>query len=137
MYDLISRKALLEDIKAAKENGGMGAVVADTLSRYVKRQPAVDARPVVHGEWIELHEENGHEVGTCSHCRHVRIVDNYCPNCGAKMDEGMTMKIETAINKIQKEYERTKNLEFVRNPMAYALYQVWKEADKDGGNDND
>ena len=41
------------------------------------------------------------------------------------------MKIETAINKIQKEYERTKNLEFVRNPMAYALYQVWKEADKD------
>lgn len=31
------------------------------------------------------------------------------------------MKIETAINKIQKEYERTKNLEFVRNPMAYAL----------------
>lgn len=44
MYDLISRKALLEDIKAAKENGGMGAVVADTLSRYVKRQPAVDAR---------------------------------------------------------------------------------------------
>lgn len=88
MYDLISRKALLEDIKAAKENGGMGAVVADTLSRYVKRQPAVDARPVVHGEWIELHEENGHEVGTCSHCRHVRIVDNYCPNCGAKMDGG-------------------------------------------------
>ena len=47
------------------------------------------------------------------------------------------MKIETAINKIQKEYERAKNLEFVRNPMAYALYQVWKEADKDGGNDND
>lgn len=47
------------------------------------------------------------------------------------------MKIETDINKIQKEYERTKNLEFVRNPMAYALYQVWKEADKDGGNDND
>ena len=88
MYDLISRKALLEDIKAAKENGGMGAVVADTLSRYVKRQPAVDARPVVHGEWIELHEENGHEVGTCSHCRHVRIVDNYCPNCGALMDGG-------------------------------------------------
>lgn len=32
--------------------------------------------------------ENGHEVGTCSHCLHVRIVDNYCPNCGAKMDGG-------------------------------------------------
>ena len=47
------------------------------------------------------------------------------------------MKIETAINKIQKEYEIAKNLEFIRNPMAYALYQVWKEADKAGGHDND
>ena len=48
----------------------------------------IDAALVVRGEWIELHEENGHEVGTCSHCRHVRIVDNYCPNCGALMDGG-------------------------------------------------
>jgi hypothetical protein len=59
------------------------------------------------------------------------------PTAAPRWTEGMTMKIETAINKIQKEYERTKNLEFVRNPMAYALYQVWKEADKDGGNYND
>lgn len=53
-----------------------------------KNAPSIDAAPVVRGEWIELHEENGHEVGTCSHCRHVRIVDNYCPNCGALMDGG-------------------------------------------------
>ncbi len=85
MDDLISRKALLEK-----------ALEADTQCGYVQvvdvgdieNAPAVDAAPVVRGEWIELHEENGHEVGTCSHCRHVRIVDNYCPNCGAKMDGG-------------------------------------------------
>lgn len=88
MDDLISRKALLEDIKAAAGNDFMGTMVACTLTRFVKKQPAVDAAPVVRGEWIELHEENGHEVGTCSHCRHVRIVDNYCPNCGAKMNGG-------------------------------------------------
>ena len=97
MDDLISRKALLEDIKAAKENGGLEkAWEADTQCGYVQvvdvgdieDAPAVDAAPVARGEWIELHEENGHEVGTCSHCRHVRIVDNYCPNCGAKMDGG-------------------------------------------------
>ena len=39
------------------------------------------------------------------------------------------MKIDTAIKKIQEEYERASKLEFVRDPVAYALYQVWKEAD--------
>lgn len=41
------------------------------------------------------------------------------------------MDIETAIKKLRAEYERAKNLTFVRNPLAYALYQVWKLADKD------
>ena len=42
------------------------------------------------GEW--LHEElipntvEGHVHGECSACHAVRIVDNYCPNCGAKME---------------------------------------------------
>ena len=40
------------------------------------------------------------------------------------------MGIETAITLLCKEYERAKNLEFVRNPVAYALFQVWKKADK-------
>lgn len=39
MDDLISRKALLEDIKAAKENGGMGAdgrrIDMEKLTEYV------------------------------------------------------------------------------------------------------
>ena len=45
-------------------------------------------------------------------------------------DGGSEMKIETAVKRLQEEYERAKNLEFVRDPVAYALYQVWKEADK-------
>ena len=32
---------LLDDIKAAKECGGMGAIVAGTLRRYVMRQPTL------------------------------------------------------------------------------------------------
>ena len=85
MDDLISRKALLEKAWEADTQCGYVQVV-DVGD--IENAPAVDAAPVVRGEWIELHEENGHEVGTCSHCRHVRIVDNYCPNCGAKMDGG-------------------------------------------------
>ncbi|WP_443722514.1 hypothetical protein [Ruthenibacterium lactatiformans] len=85
MDDLISRKALLEKAWEADTQCGYVQVV-DVGD--IEDAPVVDAAPVVHGEWIELHEENGHEVGTCSHCRHVRIVDNYCPNCGAKMNGG-------------------------------------------------
>ena len=85
MDDLISRKALLEKAWEADTQCGYVQVV-DVGD--IEDAPVVDAAPVVHGEWIELHEENGHEVGTCSHCRHVRIVDNYCPNCGALMDGG-------------------------------------------------
>lgn len=40
------------------------------------------------------------------------------------------MEIEAAIKKLRTEYERAKNLEFVRNPLAYALFQVWRLADK-------
>lgn len=39
------------------------------------------------------------------------------------------MKIETAIKYLKAEYEKARLLEFVNNPTAYALYQVWKMAD--------
>lgn len=40
------------------------------------------------------------------------------------------MRIDTALKLIQEEYERAKALEFVRDPVAWALYQVWKKADE-------
>ena len=46
---------------------------------------------------------------------------------------GLMMDIETAIKKLRAEYERAKNLEFVRNPLAYALFQVWRMVDKKEG----
>ena len=44
--DLISRSALLADIQADLEEGGVDGMVAGALKRYVKRVPAVDALPV-------------------------------------------------------------------------------------------
>ena len=41
------------------------------------------------------------------------------------------MKIETAVKLLMKEYERAKTLEWVRNPVAWALYQVWRKADEE------
>lgn len=40
------------------------------------------------------------------------------------------MRIGTAIKKVRETYERAKKNEHIRNPVAYALYCVWKEADK-------
>lgn len=93
--EYIEREALLEDIAAAETNGGMGAVVAGTLRRYVKRQPAADVAPVRHGYWIDKPTgryrqwqswcsvcENRSGIGGIESNRHKP----YCPNCGARMD---------------------------------------------------
>ena len=40
------------------------------------------------------------------------------------------MTLQKAINRLEAEYEKAKNLPFVRNPVAYALYQVWRMADE-------
>lgn len=40
------------------------------------------------------------------------------------------MTLEEAKELLDEEYERAKRLAYVINPLAYALYQVWKKADK-------
>lgn len=60
MARLIDADALLEDLKAAKTNGGMGAVVAGTLARYVKRCQTIDAVEVVRcKDCIYWQDNNG------------------------------------------------------------------------------
>lgn len=56
----------------------------------VDSQPTVDAEPVRHGQWID---RNGAIVAPfweryeCSECGARSDNSNYCPNCGARMDE--------------------------------------------------
>ena len=95
---LIDANKLIEDLEAAKDHGGMGACVAGTLIRYIKRCATVDAVEVVHGHWTSLTECSNAGV-YCSVCnkkvykedyawcnRKNKLRSNYCPNCGAKMD---------------------------------------------------
>ena len=39
------------------------------------------------------------------------------------------MTLQKAIKLLEVEYERAKKLEYIRKPLAYALFQVWKKAD--------
>lgn len=41
------------------------------------------------------------------------------------------MTLKRAIKLLEKEYERAKTLKFVRKPLAYALFKVWKIADRE------
>lgn len=55
---------------------------------------AIEALERKHGEWTVLYDEDSPQDGIwkCSMCDYIRLADditpmNYCPNCGAKMDE--------------------------------------------------
>ena len=99
---LIDANALIEDITAAEENAGMGAVVAGTLRRYVNRRPTIDPETLrPKGRWIMDKLEIGNpydvnstmvvDIGNCSCCDYrceMLPIMNYCPNCGADMREG-------------------------------------------------
>ena len=43
------------------------------------------------------------------------------------------MDIENAVKLLQVHYDAAKKLEWVHNPVAYALYEVWKMADRKNG----
>lgn len=54
----------------------------------VEAEQEADVAPVRHGRWINNTMIDGHIHAECSECHKVRIIDNYCSNCGAKMMEG-------------------------------------------------
>ncbi len=39
------------------------------------------------------------------------------------------MTLEEAIEMLKTEYEKAKRQKYINNPLAYAVYQVWKKAD--------
>ena len=39
------------------------------------------------------------------------------------------MTLDRALRLVETEYERAKKLEWIRNPLAYALYKVWRMVD--------
>lgn len=70
----------------------------DEVSGVVDACPTVDAVPVVHGQWDDSGRytfPGGSTAVRCTNCGCALTESeyhlnnwNYCPNCGAKMDEG-------------------------------------------------
>lgn len=60
----------------------------DAVSAIENLQPA-DVKSVRHGRWINDRWENDVNYHTCNACGveiRVTYFDNYCSNCGARMD---------------------------------------------------
>lgn len=61
----------------------------------IQDAPTVDAVPVIHGHWVAnmayYCDESGVVDYKCSECSSYVVYEeylpNYCPNCGAKMEE--------------------------------------------------
>lgn len=43
----------------------------------------------------------------------------------------MDKQFEKVVRRLEKEYEKAKQTKFIINPLAYALYKVWKIVDAD------
>ena len=81
--------------KIAEKHGIRIADLCDTFGDI----PAADVAPVVHGRWIGIDSSfwkptHSGDISVfrktyrCSECRRrTAIAENYCPNCGAKMDK--------------------------------------------------
>lgn len=92
MPEYIDRDIAVKAVMAAKwESGSDGAVAME----IVAASPAVDVEPVRHGRWEKGDQFPGWLC--CSACRDAFVLPEwvnrnkwkFCPNCGAKMDEGV------------------------------------------------
>ena len=64
----------------------------ESVLEYAENLPAADVAPVTHGRWISKNDHGYEWTFVCSNCDYVdgypfNDRHNYCPNCGAKMDE--------------------------------------------------
>lgn len=92
--DLISRSAAIEIIRSMTISlGGKDIFTPEAKESVIgvlDEIEAVDAELVRHGRWVptEIRKSFGTLNGfKCSLCDKERMSrENYCPNCGAKMD---------------------------------------------------
>lgn len=63
--------------------------LVDLWCELVRRQPTIEAVPVVHGHWSRTDDlEETFMCSVCGYDTEDYIPYNFCPNCGADMQKG-------------------------------------------------
>ena len=90
----ISREDLMEWLETEEDemreiDDREAAHEASYIRKHVMEMPKKDVKPVVHAHWIKSNYDNvDGTIYECSNCNTVMFnAWNYCPHCGAKMDE--------------------------------------------------
>lgn len=100
MAEYIEREVAIDAITdiAGKAPTRSAYEIVWKIARVLKKIPAADVAPVVHGRW-----ENGDPI--CPVCEKNKFKDldadiwsdwkpDYCPNCGARMDGGANHEVD-------------------------------------------
>lgn len=95
MAEYINREAAIRALlNDAPEQVSYSREDAANCIRYMD---AADVAPVVHGRWIYIGKYGEYECSVCHgidtdcsdyYSSHVVTEQDYCPNCGARMDGG-------------------------------------------------
>lgn len=87
MPEYIEREVAIKELmNDAPEQVGYSREDASGCIRYID---AADVAPVRHAKWIPC-ENGGYYCSYCDKRVAFAFDNNYCPNCGAKMDGGKT-----------------------------------------------
>lgn len=71
----------------------MSRYIDDEISHFIETEPTADVQKVRHGEWVETGSKPEAVCSLCGRAVVYKIVndrwqyENYCPHCGAKMEE--------------------------------------------------
>ncbi len=102
----VKKSNVLESLEAVNkdydcETGDYGSILSEwytcdygEVCDSVVNLDVEDVKPVVHSHWIEYEHEWGRDYENsdyeCSHCHEIISMfydTDWCPNCGARMDE--------------------------------------------------
>lgn len=76
-------------LKKCAEVFGHFGVLVKAIEEISNESISEDVVEVVHARWEKIHDDPRVNKYRCTNCKAEKMRDNYCPNCGAKMDGGV------------------------------------------------
>ena len=92
MTEYIKREYAVDAVADVYYNTPDINLSCEKFEEAILKIQVADVAPVVHGRWISKNPHGYEWTFVCSNCDYVdgypfNDRHNYCPNCGAKMDE--------------------------------------------------